>query len=484
MNTISNQRWSDAEFDAARQEVLSSWPTGAQVNLEEAVAYHAAMPPMKNAARRALAAKNQGETLLCPSLGSDTVANHTALLQHMEKEGEADILTSYIDSFTRNCLFERAQEGLAKAQESGRPVLNGFPFAIHGVEKTRQVINAIHRPVMMFGPSPDARLTHEIGLAGGHTGYSGGPLISFWNYTKDVPVAQLLRNFQYVNRLMGRYEEMGVPILYAVSGAMPSISPPSLMIAPEIIEVLIAAAQGVKHIQLNNWLQGHLIQDLAGIRVFRKLAREYLDAAGHTDVQTVTYSVSPTGRFPTSQEQVYALISYFTMIGSMGNVQICGSRTIDEAHHIPTPEGSAKSFRNARMFLSMMGPQGASAPEGATLETECAMVEKEVRAILDAVLELGKGDIAQGTVLAVESGILDQPYSTSQQVAGRVLGVKDATGAARFYDFGNLPLDEEIKAFHREKIAEREALLGHKTGYDTIVADLTAIADGAILPVA
>lgn len=479
---LSNQRWSDEEFQAERKQVLALWPTGAGVDIDEAVAWHKAQPESKNAALVALKARRDNTTLLCPSLGSDTVENQKSLLLHMQNEGEADILTSYIDSFTRNGFFQRAADGLKKAEAEGRPVLNGFPFVVHGVPGAREVMEALDRPSMLFGPTPDARLTHEIGIAGGQTGYSGGPLISFWNYTKNVPATEVIRNFQYINRLMGYYEEQGVPFLYAVSGAMPSVSPPSLMIAPEIIEVLIAAGQGVKHIQLNNWLQGHMAQDLAYIRLLKQLADEYLEKLGFDDVETTTYSVSPTGRFPVDDDKVYALISYFTMIGILGGVQVCGARTIDEARHIPTPEGSAHSFRNARMFLSMLEPQGFDPTRNQAVEDEVRIMEKEVRLIMDRVLELGDGDVVRGTVTAIDSGVLDQPYATSQLVKGKVLGVKDAGGAARFYDPGNLPFDRDILDFHEEKIAERENRLGKKVSYDTIIADLTAIANGGILP--
>ncbi|MDC7231901.1 MAG: methylaspartate mutase subunit E [Spirochaetales bacterium] len=478
---ISNRKWSDDFFQKEREEVLSQWSTGADVDLDDAVAYHKSLPDSQNAALKTLKAREEGKTLLCPSLGSDTVENHKSLLLHMQNEAGVDILTSYIDSLTRNCRFEMASQGLMKAEATGRPVLNGFPFVVHGVQKTREVMNAVDLPSMLFGPTPDARLTHEIGLAGGHTGYSGGPMISFWNYTKNVPVESVIHNFQYINRLMGTYEEQGVPILYAVSGAMPSVSPPSLMIVPEIIEVLIAAGQGVKHIQLNNWLQGHVAQDLAYIQVLKEKADYYLKECGFDDVETITYSVSPTGRFPVEADQVYALISHFTMIGVMGGVQVCGSRTIDEALHIPTKEGSAHSFRNARMFLNMLQPQKFDISGHSEIQQEKQIMELEVDCLMKKILEIGGGDIVKGTVKAVKLGILDQPYSTSQLVKGEVLGVKDEKGAARYFDMGQLPFSREIKDFHREKIEAREKILGEKVSYDTIIQDMTAISAGSIL---
>jgi methylaspartate mutase epsilon subunit len=479
---VVNKKWSEDYFFQERKKVLNMWPTGKELNLDEAVEYHKNLPPVKNAALKVLQAKEKGITYLCPSSGSDTIANHKELLLHLQNEGYADLLTTYIDSLTRNCRFESAAQELKKGQKTGKAVLNGFPVVVHGINGNREVIEAVDLPVLLFGPTPDTRLTHEIGLAGGHTGYSGGPLISFWNYTKDIPVEKVIHNFQYINRLMGYYEENGIPILYCVSGAMPSISPPSLMIAPEIIEVLIAAEQGAKHIQLNNWLQGNISQDIAYILTFKKLAGEYLDKFGYHDVKTTTYSVSPTGRFPANHDQVFGLISYFAMIGILANVQVIGSRTIDEAHHIPTKEGTAASFRCAKMFTNMLQPQHFDILDNKDIKAEAYILEKEVKSILDKVIDMGEGDVIIGTKRAIKAGILDQPYATSQHVKGKVMGVKDGEGAARFFDFGDLPFDKEIIAFHNDKIAKREKQVGKKVGYETVINDMTAISMGALLP--
>lgn len=479
---LVNKKWSDDYFAEERKKVLNMWPTGSEVDLKEAFRYHQDMPENKNAALKALEAKMKGLTYICPSLGTDTIKGHKDLLLYQQDEGEADLLTTYIDSLTRNCKFETAEKELHKAINSGKAVMNGFPVVSHGLKGNREIINAVNRPVILFGPAPDVRLTLEIGFAGGHTGYSGGPLISFWNYTKNVPIVQIIHNFQYVNKLMGLYEENNIPMLYCVSGAMPANSSPSLMVAPELIEMLIAAEQGVKHFQLNCWLQGNLAQDIASIRTFEKLAREYLDKFGYRDVKTTTYSVSPTGRFPSDESRVYSLIAYYAMIGVFTKIQLIGSRTIDEAHHIPTKEGTAKSFRCAKMMINMLETQNFVPTDLQEVRNEEYIIEREVRCILDKVLEMGDGDLIAGTSLAIESGVLDQPYSTSQLVKGKVLGVKDIHGASRFFDFGNLPFDSEIKEFHKAKIQQREKLIGKNLGYETIVNDLTAISNGAILP--
>jgi methylaspartate mutase epsilon subunit len=86
------------------------------------------------------------------------------------------------------------------------------------------------------------------------------------------------------------------------------------------------------------------------------------------------------------------------------------------------------------------------------------MEEKEVRSILDKVLEFGDGDVLVGAAKAVETGVLDNPFAANRAAAGKVLGIKDSAGAIRYYNTGNLPFSKEIIDYHKEKIAEREKL--------------------------
>ncbi|MCK4763822.1 MAG: methylaspartate mutase subunit E [Candidatus Aminicenantes bacterium] len=479
---IVNQKWSDDYFSREREKVLAMWPTGKEVNLDEAVEYHKSLPGSLNAALKVQEAKAEGVSYFLASSGTDTIEGHKELLLYLKNEAGVHIVTTYIDSLTRNCRFKDAEQGLKKARETGKAALNGFPIVLHGIKGSREIIEAAALPVLILGPTPDVRLTCEIGLAGGHSGYSGGPLIAFWNYTKDIPVEKIIYNFQYLNRLMGYYEENGIPLLYCVSGAMPSISPPSIMIAPEIIEVLIAAEQGTKHIQLNNWVQGNISQDVAYILTLKKLALEYLDKFGYRDVETTTLSVCPTGRFPVDQAQTFGLIAHFTITGILGGVQVISTRTIDEALQIPTKEGITESFKCVKAAAGMLQPQALDILDSKAVKSETYMMEKEVKAILDKVIEMGDGDLVIGTKKAVKAGVLDQPYATTQYVKGKVMGVKDARGAARFFDCGYLPFDKEIFDYHKDKIAQREKKTGKKVDYGTVIKDMTAISTGSILP--
>ena len=91
---IQNKKLSNDVFFKERQEVLTQWPTGKDVDLEEAIAYHKAMPESRSFSKKLLEAKAAGKTLVQPRAGVPVVEEHIKLLQYLEKYGEADLLPS------------------------------------------------------------------------------------------------------------------------------------------------------------------------------------------------------------------------------------------------------------------------------------------------------------------------------------------------------------------------------------------------------
>ena len=171
---IQNKRIPDAEFDALRKEVLAQWPTGSAVNLEEAAAYHKAMPENRIFGQKLLKAKATKTTLVQPRAGVPVVERHIELLQHLQNFGEADLLPTTIDSYTRQNRYKEADNGINESLRLDRAMLNGFPAVNHGVHKCRQVIESVNVPVQVRHGTPDARLLAEISYAGGFTSYEGG----------------------------------------------------------------------------------------------------------------------------------------------------------------------------------------------------------------------------------------------------------------------------------------------------------------------
>jgi methylaspartate mutase epsilon subunit len=481
---VRNRRLSEEEFFQQRKEVLAMWPTGKEVDLDEAIDFHKNLPPTKNHALKLQKAKENGVISFCSMMGTAPLERDIEFSRFLQDEGHSDFLSTIVDSMTRNRLFEAAERELKEIERTGRQLLNGLPVVYYGVTGVRKKIEAVDSPVMVWGPSPDIRLVDEIGLAGGHTGVThGGAMVAFFHYTKDQPLEICIRNFQYIYRLMGYYEERGIPMQHVAQGGLSCITPPSLLFAPEIIDHLLAAEQGVKNIQFCYWgAQGSLAQAVGSVIALRKLGQEYLNRFGHSNVVTTMKSGYATNiPFPSDYAQAFAVVCMAPIVTLLTGAEVCYITTIDEAHKIPSKENNAASLKSARMMLNLLKDQKSDFANSKAVRIEAEMVEQETRAILDRVIDLGDGDVAVGAVRAVEAGVLDQPFAASQRTARRVMGVRDAEGAVRYLNHGNLPFTNEILEFHREKIAEREKVQGRKVDYDTVVSDIVAISRGSLL---
>jgi len=109
------------------------------------------------------------------------------------------------------------------------------------------------------------------------------------------------------------------------------------------------------------------------------------------------------------------------------------------------------------------------------------VTEQEIRQILERLLEVGDGDMIHGCIEGVRRGYIDSSFSPNRQVKDQVIGVKDVRGAVRYKDFGNLPFSEEVKDFHRRKVAEREKADGTRADYEMTVRDFWSFSKGQLV---
>ena len=315
---IVNKKIPEGEFQALRQEVLTQWPTGKDVDLQEAADYHKALPASQNFGKKLIEAKENRTTLVQPRAGVPVIKEHIKLLQFLQDEGEADLLPSTIDSYTRQNRYEEAENGIEESINLDRAMLNGFPAVNHGVSGCRQVIESVHIPVQVRHGTPDARLLTEITYAGGFTSYEGGGISYNLPYCKNVPMERTIRDWQYVDRLTGLYEEMGVSINREPYGPLTgTLVPPCISHSAAIIEALLAAEQGVKNVTVGYGQCGNLVQDIAAIQVLEELTEEYLKKYGYGDVVVTTVLHQWMGGFPADEAKAFAVISTGSMIAAL-----------------------------------------------------------------------------------------------------------------------------------------------------------------------
>jgi methylaspartate mutase epsilon subunit len=307
--------------------------------------------------------------------------------------------------------------------------------------------------------------------------------LTFGSYSKRQSIRELVAKSQNGMRTIGWYADRGVILCTDLHGWLPGAPfPLSVNIVAMIIEALTGAEQGQKALYPLVHCMGNIAQDLAWIRLTPRLLREYLDKFGYKDTMIVGTCPAQTPLFPVAMDMggAFAYLCYVSMVGALSKSNAVDLRSIDEGAGVPTKDVNAVSYRAAKWVFDVVREQRIEI-DVKDVATEEKVTETEVRAILDRILDLGDGDIVDGTVKAVESGVLDSPWSPNITVKDQVLGVRDARGACRYLEFGNLPIPEEIKEFHRARVAEREKLEGRKADYHTAVKDLWSLSKGKIV---
>lgn len=473
---LSEARIPDDEFARMREENLARWPTGAAVDFDAAVDYHKNLPMHKRLAWVMRQADAEGRTLTQPRGGFGTLELQTELMKTLDEEGLADIVPTTTDSYTRNERWEQAQNGIEESKRLGRSMLNGFPMVNYGVEDTRKLIEAINKPAVMLTGTAMPKLTGEIGYAAGYTGYLGSGIAYTLSYTKELPIEIGIRNYQYLDRLASKYLEHGVELHRRQPGFLTGTNiPPCIAIITGVLDVLLAAAQGVRNYGLELGQTLHLIQDAAGIQVCREMCQEYLAKKGYKDAFTPVTSLHWMGAWPHDDAQSAAIVAYGGTLAAVGGAISVTTKSLHEAFGIPTPEANAEGLRVTRMAIYMARHIKLDGlPE---YEQEKEIIRREVRSVVDKVLEMGDGDVAVGTVRACEVGILDIPWSPSRSVKSNILPARDVDGYLRILNPGDMPFPKDVLDYHEERLRKRAEKEGVPYDHELAVSSVYEISE-------
>jgi len=471
---LKNERWSEEEFWARRKEVLSLWPTGEEIDLSEAAEYLRTLPPGKNYAQQVVKAKNEGRTLVQPRGGVALVEDHIALLQCLEDQGGADLLPNTTDTYTRNLKFREAQRGIEESRRAGRSMLNGCPIVNHGLQEVRRISASVRRPIIVLSGTAFPQITAEMGFAGGLTAFLGAAISYTAAYTKDLPFERGIENYQYVDRLTSFYQEKGVRLHREQPGFLTgTLIPPGIGIAVAVLEMLMAAGQGVKHYSMGLCQSLNILQDVAGLWALEEVGIDYLR---RFDYQDVFFSIAThewMQAFPIDEPRAFAVIVLGGVIAALSGATQVITKSSHEAEGIPTKEANAEGVKATRMAIQLV--RSNRFPKNAELVQEKGMIIQEARAILGKALEMGDGDPVLASLRSLQAGVLDIPWAPNQFVAGKVIPVRDASGAVRYLDHANLPFNQEVQEYNRDKIRERELRDGKKVDYQAAIFDVTEV---------
>ena len=477
---LRNKKWTNEEFFEIRKEVLNQWPTGKEVDLEEAIEYNKKIPDHKNFAKKLIKAKEEGITLAQPRAGVALIDKHIELLNFLETEGGADLLPSTIDSYTRQNRYDECEIGIRESMREGRSLLNGFPGVNHGVKGCREVFEAINVPLESRHGTPDGRLLAEITHASGWTSNEGGGISYNIPYAKNVTLERTILDWQYCDRLVGFYEEQGISINREPFGPLTgTLVPPSTSNAIAIIESLLAAEQGVKNLTVGYGQCGNLIQDVAAIRALEEQCDEYLKASGYKDVYLTTVMHQWMGGFPADEAKAFGVISTGAATAALAGATKVIVKTTHEAIGIPTKEANAQGIKATKMTLNLL--QGQRMPMSPELKTEIEVIKAETKCMIDKLYEIGKGDLAIGSVKGFAMGIIDVPFAPSKYNAGKMMPARDNNGAIRYLKFGNVPFTQELMNFNTKKLAERAKYENRDVSFQMTIDDIFAVGKGVLI---
>ncbi|MDI6753463.1 MAG: methylaspartate mutase subunit E [Thermodesulfobacteriota bacterium] len=471
---LKNLRWSDKEFFQERENVISLWPTGREIELSETVDYLRNIPLEKNYALEVVKAQKKGRTLVQPRGGVALVDEHIDLLKWLQDYGGADLLPTTTDTYTRNLRFQEAKRGIEESKRAGRSMLNGFPLVNHGLRLGRRVSESTRRPIIVLSGTAYPQLTAEMGFAAGFTAFLGAGISYTAAYTKDLPFEQGIKNYQYVDRLVSFYQEKGIRLHREQPGFLTgTLIPPGIGIAVAVLEMLMAAGQGVKHYSMGLCQSLDLFQDVAALWALKEVGAEYLARLGFDDVFFSVATHQWMQAFPTDEPRAYAVIVLGGIIAALAGVTQIITKSTHEAEGIPTKEANAEGVKATRMAIHLM--RSNRLPENKESLQEKKIIIQESYAILNKTLDMGEGDPVLGALRALQAGVLDIPWAPNRHVAGKVIPVRDSRGAVRYLDHANLPLTPEILEYNREKIRERESRHGRKIDYEAAIHDVTEV---------
>ncbi|MFA5007497.1 MAG: methylaspartate mutase subunit E [Candidatus Izemoplasmatales bacterium] len=479
--TLRNRKLTLEEFLEERRTVLAGWKTGADpdLDLDRATAFLKSVPDAKNFAKKLAAAKADGRTLVQPRAGVPVLEEHVKLLRHLQASG-ADFVPTTIDSYTRQNRYVEAENGIRESAEQKRAMLNGFPAVNHGVAGCRAVMEALDVPVQARHGTPDARLLAEIIHAAGWTSNEGGGISYNIPYAKSVSLETTIRNWQYVDRLVGYYEDHGITINREPFGPLTgTLVPPSISNTVAICEALLAAEQGVKNISVGYGMGGNVVQDVAAIRTLLRQTEKYLHKYGYRDTVVTTVFHQWMGGFPADEAEATGLIAMSSTVAALSKATKMITKSPHESIGIPTAEANGLGVKASKFVCTLLKDQ--TFPDCAILDREMAQIEREVDCLMTAILVVGEGDLAVGVVKAFEQGIVDVPFAPSKFNAGKILPARDNEGCIRILEFGNLGFTDDIKQFHKGKIAERAAYEKRPISFQLTIDDVNAVSRGQLI---
>lgn len=397
-----------------------------------------------------VAYKKRGALPLIQPRGGFALWEHQRELTLALSQAGADFIPLTIDSHTRHNDYDRAHVLLKNSEASGENLLNGYPLLAHGATATRDLFDGIEKPISLRHGTPDPRVLVEAALDAGITEIEGGGLCYCLPYSRSYPIDRALLNWQYVDRLCAYLSTDVRPIHRESFGALTAtMVPPFMVTVVEILELLLAAEQGVSSFAVSFAQTGSLVQDLATAAALKSISVKKLrDFGFNTSVKLVFHQWM--GAFPHDRIRAEALISQGAAIATLSGADKVVVKTRAEALGIPDAQSNADAVITSKYSMELCN--GAHSIVGGDVSEEAESIENAANYLLDAILNTGNTPLWNRVAQAVRMGLIDIPFAPHQDNSNQLWSRRDLNRAIRVLDSGRVPLPKEFLKREAQKL--------------------------------
>ncbi len=352
---VKQQRMDEDVFMEKHKEVLAIWPTGKEVDLEEAVAYQKALPDSKRFHKvLQKVPRRTPHRRSFPDRAPHSSTMRSRLIRSLNELG-IHLLPLTTDSYTRNLQLDKVEKGLEESTRTGKAALNGYPIVNHGVKTNRKVVEACDGALDPRSSRVGQALVAEIAFASGMNAFPNSFFGWIAGYDKKATVEECIETAQYTRRLIGYYADHGVIITTDTHGWLPNfVIPMSVNMATQIIESLDLGRAGREE-----RLPAGEHAGLPGPRPGRH-ARLCPSSCGTISTGSATPtsispgvfgSQSPLFPFPQEMGSAFGYIGYTALTAALGGCDVVSVKTVDEAAGVPSIDSHRESYLAAQWIL-------------------------------------------------------------------------------------------------------------------------------------
>lgn len=376
-----------------------------------------------------------GRLVVQPRMGLSDPVEMRAGLMATKSAAATTAGTITVDSYTRL----GQHEGARKALDNGA-LLNGYPIVLRGPATTRSVLQGVidpDFPVQVRHGAPDPRAIVSALIGAGLDATEGGPVSYCLPYSR-TPLDASIRAWSAACRELAALAETGRrPHLETFGGCMlGQLCPPSMLVALSVLEACFFRHHGITDVSLSYAQQTSPDQDFEAVNALVRIAEERL---GDIDWHIVVYAYM--GVYPQTATGARLLLREAVRLAVQTGSARLIVKTASEASRIPTVAENVDALEIAAAFAEDLRRDAASHDAAVPAVPAEGTVEREARALVDAVLEL-EPDVGRALLTAFRCGYLDIPFCLHPDNAGRTRAAIDSDGRLQWTALGALPISD------------------------------------------